>query len=153
MEGNKKSSGISLAKGKEHLRHRRFTLPKWSKVREFVMRELDGGDDLDIATLAQASLTLAQHQDGLAVYEARQKQAKKTAFVSVDGRAVNSGGDPFDELDGWPSRALRLVDDAFNELNGVSDEELKAFRTGAEDVEPEAMMMSTPTVTVPETET
>ena len=102
----------------------------------FVMRELDGMDDIEIgvwvdkrstsavsggknaATMIAAAVSLQQHE------------AMRRALVSVNGVPVNVGGVPFKEFDRWSHRTMRVVQEAFRKLNGVEDEELEKQMAG-----------------------
>jgi len=111
-------------------RQREFHLPSGCSVGSFVMRELDGNDDLDIAVWIEAASTSAIEENPIALMKFERVEALRCSLVSVDGEPVNVDGKPYKGMDKWSRRTMQFVGTAFNELNGAEADELKKFRAG-----------------------
>lgn len=121
------NSNMKLQAGKEHLVHREFKLPKGYSVESFVIREIDGHDEKEAARLVAA---LGTADDlSMAVYEGN----LRVSIVDVNGEAVEQ---PYMELSKWSTKTRKMLMVAWNELNGVPDEELAAFLGAAVPAEP-----------------
>lgn len=111
----------------------RYTMPKWAKCcKSFVMRELAAPDQLEARILADQR---RQHISGDNVYglmTIEQFETMRLAFVEVDGTRVNTGGLPYQGLDTWKLKELRLAMRAYEELNGVEDTDLENFTRSAQ---------------------
>ncbi len=135
----------------QHLVRMRYNLKAGHACREFVMRELDAQDELTAAQWADAKMTQQGGNKVLSMMGTNEREAMRLSFVSVDGIPVNIDGVPFIDIDGWPIRTMRLVRDAFEELNGVAAEEIKSFKAGAEVVLEDAPTNSRPEVVAEDT--
>lgn len=111
---------------------KRFTLPEGCSCREFVMRELDGNDELQIALWVEKKTTGVIANNAIALMKLETRESQRMALVEVDAVAVNVNGIPYAAFDKWTQRTMRFAIDAFGELNGVDMDELKNFRAGAE---------------------
>lgn len=124
--GDKSSKNGAPAK-----QQKTFYLPPRCSCREFVMRELDGNDDLAIALWVEQRTSSIDGANVVAIVENKRREALRRALVSVDGAPVNVDGVPYYGMDGWSARTMVFVHNAFNDLNGVDGDELKKFREGA----------------------
>ena len=110
-------------------RTKRVPLPPGWDIREFVMRELDGTDDLEIGSWAERKMTSAQ--DTLsAQLRVERREAVRCALVSVDGEPVNVDGVPYAGMDRWSHRLMVVVNTTFNELNALEPSQLKKILAG-----------------------
>lgn len=115
-------------------RHKRFTLPDGHPIREFVMRELDGLDDIEIAAWVERKTTSITGGSYKQEMQLERIEAMRRAIVSVDGETVNVNGVPYAGFDRWPHRTRLHAHNAFNEMNGVSPAEQKKVQADAEDI-------------------
>jgi hypothetical protein len=102
--------------------------------RAFVMRELTGEDDLDIAFRVDARATSAIRASDEAMKVVRQKEAIRQALVEVDGKPVG-GAVPYMAIDRWSQPEWTALILAFNSLNGISDEDLGKVLTAVANAE------------------
>lgn len=120
---------------------KRFTLPKPKAGRSayncksFVMRELIGKDQHEAAMMADMRKR-AVPDTAFAQAQLERDEAMRLSVVEVDGRPTNIDGVPFIEMDNYNYQTLYLMRLAFNEMNGVGDEEAETFINGAEIVGP-----------------
>jgi len=101
---------------------KRFTLPDGCTVAEFVVRELVAKDEVKAAQLADAS--------GGADSDL-QREMLRLSICEVDGVKVNEAS-PYFDMDQWSLRTLRYLQQAWLDLNGVGDSDLKNFEASAE---------------------
>lgn len=101
-------------------------------AREFVMRELNGLDDIELGIWLEAAIedNPLIMESGVALQRAERHEAMRRALVSVDGSPVNVHGVPYKEFDRWSKRMMQFVGTAFNKLNGIEMKEGKAFMAG-----------------------
>lgn len=116
------------------LAKKRFVLPKGLSCGEMVVRELSGKDDLTAAQRADAKLSADEKLNPIVSMQVQRREAMRLSLVEVDGRKVNLG-EPFMNLDDWSQRTVVFLSRAFEELNGVKEDELKNFLAGATDEE------------------
>jgi hypothetical protein len=116
-------------------RARRWTLPKGCSVQSFVMRELDGHDDLEIARIVDVKMTDDEKSNVTKLFEMRRHEACRRSLVMVNDRPVNVDGLPYEAFDGWSQRTQVFAFRAFNKLNEVTGDELGKFDEAAEDVD------------------
>ena len=110
---------------KAHLRHRKYTLPKGHSVASFVIRELDGHDELEAARWIQARGS-ADNSDVIALNE-----SLRISIVAVDGSSVQQ---PYLDMDKWSASTRRLLVEAWSKLNSLPDSEIADFLDAAEDL-------------------
>jgi hypothetical protein len=115
--------------GPEGRRQRRYECPENCTVKEFVIRELTGHDDIQIAAWVDRKASASIAENFVAVYELKRNEAIRCSLVTVDGKPVNEHGVPYAALDDWSVRTLAFLTKAFNSLNGVEPGELKKFDT------------------------
>lgn len=115
---------------------KRFTLPDYCTVGEFVMRELTAKDELTASIFAEKFMSDALRNSAVATIAAEQREAMRIALVEVDGKPVNVDGIPYMAMDEWSMRTIRFAQMAFNELNGIESDDLKNFRAGGQIVDP-----------------
>lgn len=108
-------------------RTKRVVLPagRGYSVGSFVVRELDGADELEIAMSVDTRMTSAMG-GMLALMELKQQEAHRRALVEVDGKPVDIDGVGYVELDRWNQRTRTMLARAFNALNAVDGDDLKA---------------------------
>ena len=114
---------------------KRFTLPDYCSVGEFVMRELTAKDELTASIFAEKFMSDALRNSAVATIAAEQREAMRLALVEVDGIQVNLDGVPYLEMDNWSMRTVRFAQMAFNEMNGIESDDLKNFKAGAQIVD------------------
>jgi len=111
---------------KPHLIHRKFTLPNGCSIKSFVIRELDGHDELNAARWADAKTGSADNK-----VNALMDENLRVSLVEVNGKAVQQ---PFVEMDKWSSKTRRFLLEAWGQLNAAQEDEMAAFLAAAEDV-------------------
>lgn len=109
---------------KTHLEHRKFTLPKGYSVKSFVLRELDGKDEMDAARWADAKTGSADNN-----LNAMMDENLRVAIVQVNDVPVTQ---PYLAMDQWSSKTRKLLVAAWAKLNSVEEEELEGFIEAAE---------------------
>jgi len=103
---------------------RRFTLPARCDVASFVIREVNGHDEQHAALQVEArGEARTSHYNELI----------RLSLVEVDGEAVTQ---PFLAMEEWNTRTRSLLLRGYDKVNGLEDEEVAVFLTGAEVVEP-----------------
>ncbi len=112
---------------KEHLLHRRFQLPKGCTVKSFVIRELDGHDELLASRWADAKTGSADNKTN-----ALMDENLRVAIVEINGKEVIQ---PYLDMDKWSSKTRRFLLEAWGRLNAAPEDELAAFLATAEDVQ------------------
>ncbi len=120
------------------LRARRYPCPPGLSVSSFVMRQLDGEDDVEAAMAADVRAGSAAPQDTSARNIIDVRERIRRSLVRVNDRAVNVGGEPYGGIDHWSLATIRFAERAFVELNLVKEETANAFFTKAEDVDLDA---------------
>lgn len=95
---------------------------------EFVVRELNGYDDFDIAAWIEAAG--GTELTGNAALKLEAQEAIRRSIVSVDGVEVNVDSVPWKGMDKWSRRMMQFAGTAFNELNGVEASEIRKFKAG-----------------------
>lgn len=107
-------------------RERRYhDLPKNASCREFVIRELDGTDDLTVGMWVDRKVTDVIANNAVALMDLRKHEAMRCSLVSVDGKEVNLHNVPYAAMDTWTQRTLTALATAFHRLNGLEADELK----------------------------
>lgn len=107
---------------------KRFKMPAGSRVKELVIRELTGQDELVAAQTAAALLgSKADHRE---IVLTSRREATKLAIVEIDGRAVDHTI-PLVAVDRWSRRDLAALDRFFDSINGLTDEEVRAMYASA----------------------
>lgn len=129
-----KDRTIRVDTGGIHKAAKRFALPPGYSVREFVMRQLDGNDDIEIAGWLQVKLAPEEKKDEDRVQSARAMERVRRSLVTVDGEQVNLGH-PYEELDEWSQPTITFALSAFSKLHVVPQEQIDAFLAAAEDVQ------------------
>lgn len=109
---------------KKHLIHKRFVFPKGCSVKEMVIREIDGKDELQAARFASAKVGSA---DSLSA--AVMDENLRVSVVSVDGKKVQQ---PYMGMDSWSTKTRRLLVEAWATLNSVEDEAVADFLSSSE---------------------
>lgn len=102
--------------------------PERCSVGSFRVRELTVRDDDEVSIWTDKNAPGAVRGEQRAYSLARMREAWRLSLVEVDGKAVNVDGVPYMEMDAWNQRTVRLLIEAFEELNGVSQEELQSSR-------------------------
>ena len=113
--------------GKEHLVHRQYSLPKGCSVTSFTIREIDGMDEREAAKMLAAIGTADDMTTALMEANLR------VSIVAVNGQAI---AQPYTEMSKWSSKTRRFLIEAFNQLNGVPEDEIAAFLGAAEAISP-----------------
>lgn len=121
------------------LRAKRYKCPSGLTVRSFVMRQLDGADDIEAAMAADARAGSAVAPDSGARQLIDVREKLRLALVEVDGQRVNVGGVPYMGFDRWSLATIRFAERAFVELNLVRSESADAFFDAAEEVDIEGL--------------
>lgn len=112
---------------------KRYPMPKRCDCREFVMRELDGNDEIEISLWVERKMSAhPSRENPLAWTTVQRNEEMKRALMEVDGKAVNVDGVPFDEMDEWSERTKKFMRMAFDELNGLEAGEVEKFKAGAQ---------------------
>lgn len=119
--------------------HKRFRCPAGCSIHEFVMRELTSKDELDAAMWADKLKSIVNDESPSSIILGEQREAMRLSLVTVDGQRVNDDGLPFLGMDTWTVRTVRFVQRAFQDMNGVTAEELENFTGEAEIVHPSEM--------------
>lgn len=101
---------------------KRVELGEGFSVREFVLREMTGEDQINAATMAAKMLTKVQAKIDSVVELVKLRQMIQTTLVSVDGAPVN-GDAPFLGLKKWTCKTIGKAEKAFVELNGFTDDD------------------------------
>lgn len=109
---------------KPHLVHKRWELPEGYSIKSFVMREMDGEDELEVGRWQ----SMISATDGGALKSLSLQVGQ--ALVAVDGREV-SHSEPCLLFDTWSSKTRSLVLNAWRELNEVREEDLAVFHAAA----------------------
>ena len=100
--------------------HRKFVFPSRCNARDIVLRETNGVDEQRAALQADA------RGERTSIYQ----ELVRLSIVEVDGEPATQ---PFLALEQWNSRTRALVQNAYQELNDLQDEEVAAFlSTGKE---------------------
>ena len=113
---------------KEHLLHRRFELPDGCSVRSFMVRELDGHDEIEAGRWADAKTGSADNQ----VVNLMDENLR-IAIVEVDDQPIEQ---PYLTMDKWSSKTRRFLIEAWGALNSVKEDEMAAFLATGETVPP-----------------
>lgn len=111
---------------------KRYRLPAGCSVREVVMRELDGNDEVEAAVMAEQRASSATKGSVAGMIGAEQREAIRLSLCEVDGKPVNADGVPFMAMDRWTMRTMRAINRFFADLNGLPEDELKNAVAGAE---------------------
>lgn len=109
---------------------KRYHLPDGCNCKSFVMRELRGTDEKQAAMLADKMSSSADGEAGR--LNQAMRESMRLSLVYVDGQRVNENGVPYLDMDKWTSKTMRLALEAYQELNGVEDDEIEDFRKGSE---------------------
>jgi hypothetical protein len=109
---------------KPHLLRKKFKLPDGHPIKCFVMREIDGEDELEAGRVAAARGTSVDDMSQAALME-----NIRVAIVSVDDKPVEQ---PFLQMDKYPSKTKRYFIEAWVALNGVGQDDIKNFLAAAE---------------------
>lgn len=117
---------------KPHLDCRIFPLPDYCSVSSVAMRELDGEDDILSSYWADQHATAVEQDSATAAAVADHREGIRISLVAVEGRQVNEDGIPYMACDPWTSKTWRFLAQAFGELNGVSQEDLKNAVRGSQ---------------------
>ncbi len=124
---------------KRKRRMMRFPLPKSKDGKEFtvgsfVMKELDGLDEIDAAVHADMR---ANKKSGMSESMARERmESARAALVAVDDEAVGTEETgPYNEIYNWSAPTLVFLNRAYGTMNGVDQEEIEDFDKGATVVE------------------
>ena len=117
---------------KPHLTAKRYQLPDYCTVREVVMRELDGQDDIEASIWADKNATSAIRGSAVAAMVADQRESIRLSLLEVDGVPVNHDGIPFTAMDDWTSVTFRFLQQFYADLNGAKENDLKNSIAGAE---------------------
>jgi hypothetical protein len=112
---------------------RKFTAPSDEyDFEDITLRELRGVDEVMAAVMAERNLPSALRDSSIAAISQEQREAQRLSIVAVNGVPTNqTPATPYMDLDEWSQRSLRLLAVAYTEVNGVSSDELQAFRAGA----------------------
>lgn len=111
---------------KPHLVHKKFTLPKGCSVESFVIREIDGKDELEASRWVSAKATGADDEAALMVEE-----RVRVSVFSVNGQRVEQ---PYTGLNKWSTKTRNLLLQAWMSLNTVPDDDVAVFLGAAEDL-------------------
>lgn len=111
---------------------KRYKLPAGCNCREFIMRELQNRDSIEAGIWADRNASAADSDRGRLAAEL--VESVRLSLVEVDGKRMQPGM-PFMEMDNWSQRTMRFLLEAYQELNGVQEEELGNFMATAELVE------------------
>jgi len=113
---------------------KKFNMPRGGEgfsCKSFVMRELNAKDELEASIWADK--TRSEAADGpLAMIGSEHRESVRLSLVYVDGNRVNHNGVPFTAMNDWSMKTMRLLMQAFNDLNGVDKKEVADFSKGAE---------------------
>jgi hypothetical protein len=121
---------------KPHLMAKRFQLPDYCSIREVVMRELDGQDDIEASIWADKNATSAIKGSAVAAMVADQRESIRLSLLEVDGTPVNHDGIPFMAMDDFTSVTFRFLLQFYSDMNGAKEDDLKNAIAGAEIVNP-----------------
>lgn len=111
---------------KAHLRHRKYTLPEGYSIKNLVIRELDGNDELEAARRIKMRGGSADDANVLALNE-----NLRISVVAVNDIAVDQ---PYHDMDTWSSNTRRFLIEAWSDLNSLPDDHVKDFLEAAEDL-------------------
>lgn len=113
---------------KPHLIHRKFKLPKGCSVESFVIREIDGKDELESGRWVAAK-GAGVDDPGMAMAEERMR----VAIVAVNDQPVEQ---PYMAMNKWSTKTRTFLLNAWTSLNMVEEDELAVFLGAAEDLSP-----------------
>ena len=116
--------------GNQHCVMMEFEMPKWSHVRKFTMRELHAPDQLRARMLADQKRNSAMEDSIYGLLSLEQFESMRLAFMEVDGMIVNQAIE-YQGLDTWSLKMIRFAQQAYNDLNGVEEDELANFTKSA----------------------
>lgn len=114
---------------------KRYVLPERCDVSEIVLRELTGQDELLAAIQAEHNCPSSLRGQATALLAQERTEGIRLSLIAVDGRPIDHSV-PYRDLDQWSSRTRRFVAAAFDDLNGVTAEELGKLRSGGVVVPP-----------------
>jgi len=117
---------------KPHLRAKRYQLPDYCTIREVVMRELDGQDDIEASIWADKNATSAIKGSAVAAMVADQRESIRLSLLEVDGLPVNHDGIPYRAMDDFTSVTFRFLQQFYADMNGAKEDDLKNAIAGAE---------------------
>ncbi len=110
---------------------KRFKLPEYCDIAEFVMRELDANDEMEAAMWAEQKMTSAHRENPIAAMGLEQREAVRLSLCEVEGAKVNHDGVPYAAMDNFSMRTMRFLNSAFSDLNGIDSDDLKNFQAEA----------------------
>lgn len=108
---------------------KKFTLPTGCDCESFVVRELNGNDEIDAAVMADKSSSDLVKDSPIAQFGAERRESLRLSLVEVDGKPVPQ---PYLEMNHWSLKTLRVLMAAFNDLNGLDEDDLKNCLASAE---------------------
>jgi len=111
---------------------KRYQLPKGCSVREVVIRELCGNDELEAALWTERHADAALLETPQGQIAAEQREMVRLSLVEVDGAEVNVDGVPYMGLDTWSVKTFRAVRLFFNDINSLDGAQLKSALEGAQ---------------------
>lgn len=111
---------------------KRFQLPPGCSVREVVVRELMGDDELTAAMWMEENTPPAMLETPAGQIAAEQRELIRVSLVEVDGEEVNCDGVPYRGMDHWTLKTYRAVRLFHSTVNTLDDGLLRKSIAGAE---------------------
>jgi hypothetical protein len=108
---------------KPHLVRKKYTMPKGHCIESITMREIDGEDELEVGRFLAARGNATELASQVVLVE-----NIRIAIDEVNGQPIEQ---PYMEMDKWPVKTRRLLMEAWVQLNGVDNDEVKNFLEAA----------------------